>query len=1097
MINYDFSPFGKKKVPIIGTDQLFRIMKLTSLLLLVFCIHLSGATRSQTVSLNAKNQPLERVFKAIKKQTELAVVYNDRFVDSSTPVSITVKDALLTETLESLLNPLSLTYHIRENTIVITKMPGRNHGAPTIQPLEIKQRILTGRVIDESGEPLAGVTVVVKGTSAAVTTDENGSYQITIPADGNTLVFSMVGFEPLEYGFGNQSVVNVSMKTLVSDLDEVVVVGYGTQKREHVTTAISSIRAKDFAKGANQDAAELIRGKIAGLTVVNTDGNPLSTSQINLRGNATINGNAAPLVLVDGVPGSLLSVSPGDIEAIDVLKDGSAAAIYGTRGTNGVILITTRKVRGEMPPSIELNSYLSTEHLTRSLEMLTAAEYRELVNQQKSGAVDFGASTDWLKEVTQKPITQVHNISLKGGTQNTSYVASFEYRDLNGVMRKSNNRYVFPRLEINHKMFDGKLRFNVSIFGNQQKNFTFDGDQYSGMIYRNAISFNPTSPLKDDLGRWFEQPEKPDYRNPVAWLEESIGLSKNSRWHNNGSLTFSPIKNLDITALYSTQIFTHTIGYYETEKLWWTPREGYASRGTFRSQDDLFELTANYSKTIEDHDFTILGGYTWRNFNTENYWMQNWNFPSDDFLYNNMGAGLALRTGQANQYSYQGENKLLGYFSRINYSYKNRYLLMASIRYEGSSRFGVNHKWGSFPAISGGWNLHNEPFFDGLRFVNALKFRVGYGITGTEPNGSYLSLSRINFNTNALINGQWVQAVNLSNNPNPNLRWETKRELNVGFDYGVFDDRISGSFDYYVRTTNDLIANFPVPTPPYLYSSITSNAASMRNRGVEIQLNTVPIKKPNFEWQSSANFYTNANKVLALSNDKFSIASGYFDAGHTGEPLQQATHRVQVGQPLGNFYGFKSIDVSDDGYWIIEDSEGNPKSILNQTPADRKIIGNGLPKYYLNWNNTLSYKNFDLSIIMRGAFDFQILNMTEMFWRVPVFLTRGNLRANAYDNVYGKRPLADDQSLQYVSYFLEDGTYWKIDNLTLGYNVAIKNAKYLKRARVYASANNVYTLTKYKGIDPEVNISGLAPGVDPHNRYPSVSSYTLGVNLNF
>ncbi|WP_353128973.1 SusC/RagA family TonB-linked outer membrane protein [Parapedobacter pyrenivorans] len=1072
-------------------------MKLSVLLTVITVLQVTASSLAQTISLTATNRPLAEVMEEVKKQSGYHFFIAGNQL-ANTTISASIKGARLEEAMDALTSNLGVEWIIKKKVIVLRRVALR---PKLVQPIinlpVLQERVVTGKITDNQGTPLAGVTVSIKGSSTVVTTDNSGVYQITVSADNTTLVYSNVGFQTNEVLVGTQSTINVNMITSISDLDEVVVVGYGTQKREHITTAISSVKAKDFAKGANQDAAQLIRGKVPGLAVVRTDGNPLSGSQIKLRGTTTINGDASPLVLVDGVPGSLLSVSPGDIESIDVLKDGSAAAIYGTRGTNGVILITTRKVRGETPPTIDLDSYVSTEQLMRSVEMLTADEYRELVKQNKPGAFDYGASTNWLNRVTQTPFSQVHNVSLKGGTKNTSYVVSLESRDLNGIMRKSNSKYVFPRVNVSHRMFDGKIRIDASIFGNQQTNFAFDGNQYQGLIYRNAIAYNPTAPLRFEDGRWFEQPEKPDYRNPVAWIEESIGKTKNSRWHSTGSVTFNPINGLDITALYSNQVFNQTAGYYEKSGLWWTPREGYAARGTGRGQDDLFEFTANYNRSISEHDFTVLGGYTWRQINSENYWMQNWDFPTDDFLYNNMAAGAALRDGRANLSSSQSESKLVGYFARLNYSFRNRYLMMASIRYEGSSKFGSNHKWGSFPAVSVGWNVHNEPFFASLPVIDVLKLRAGYGITGTEPNASYISLSRINFDTKVLMDGEWIQAVNPSNNPNPNLRWETKRELNIGMDYAMLSNRISGSVDYYVRTTNDLIANFPVPTPPYLYSTVISNAASMRNTGVEIQINAIPFRSKSFEWHTSASYYTNANKVLTLSNDRFSIASGYFDTGHTGEPLQQITHRVQLGQPIGNFFGFKSIDVDDNGYWIIEDSEGNPKSNLDQTPADKKIIGNGLPKSYLNWNNTFTYKNLDLSILMRGAFNFQILNMTEMFYSVPVFLTRGNLRANAYDDVFGKRPLADDQSLQYVSYFLEDGDHWKIDNVTLGYNLDEIKSKYLKGARIYLSVNNLYTITGYKGVDPEVSMDGLNPGVDPHNRYPSVTSYTVGVSLKF
>ncbi len=963
-------------------------------------------------------------------------------------------------------------------------------------------RTVSGVVKGDGGEALPGVSVLIKGTTRGSTTDANGKYSIAVsdhPKAEITLVFSYVGYQNQEVIAGSRSTIDITLAPDLKSLEEVVVVGYGTQKREQITSAVASVKSEDFVKGPVQDAAQLIRGKVAGLSVITPSGDPTAVAQITLRGNATINASSDPLVLIDGVPGGLNTVAPEDIESIDVLKDGSAAAIYGTRGTNGVILITTRKVKGETPPTLEVNSYFTTQRLTRKLDFMDVDQYRALAAQGKPGAIDYGHSTDWLSQVTQKPLSQVHNVSLRGGSRTTNYIVSMEYRRLNGIMRKSDNTTVFPRIEVNHSMFDGLLKINANLSGYQQKYFSVDGGPYSGLVYRNALTFNPTEPLKDANGKWTERTDKTDYMNPVALIEETNGLNRNNNLRTYGTISLAPVEGLEIKALIARDMFNSTRGYYETKNHYSTSRNGrngFASRGTTRTQDDLFEFTANYNKSIQDHNFVVLAGHTWRRYNRENYWMQNWDFPTDNFSYNNINAGLALRRGQAPELSEQSENKLISYFFRVNYSFMNKYLLSASIRHEGSSRFGANHKWGSFPAFSVGWNLKREAFLENANTVSNLKLRAGYGVTGTEPGSSYISLNKINFNTNVLIDGQWVQTINPSNNANPDLRWERKEEVNVGIDYGFLNERLSGSIDLYRRTTRDLIADFPVPTPPYLYSTITANAASMENKGVEIQVNAIPFQTAAFRWTTSVNFSTNANKILSLSDDKFALASGYFDTGNTGEPIQQTTHRVQVGQPLGNFWGFKTIDIDETGHWIIEGKNGEPKPIAQQQADDKQVIGNGLPKRYLNWNNTLTYKNFDLNITMRGAFGFHILNMTEMFWSAPVMLTRGNLRSNAYEPIYGKRPLADDQSLNYVSYYIENGNYWKIDNITAGYNLRLKN-KYLRHARAYLAVANLYTITGYKGIDPEVGISGMAPGIDDKNRYPATTSFTAGVMLTF
>ncbi|UYQ91453.1 SusC/RagA family TonB-linked outer membrane protein [Chitinophaga horti] len=638
---------------------------------------------------------------------------------------------------------------------------------------------VSGTVTDESGTPLPGVGVRIKGGSTGVATDAAGHYSIAVPRESATLLFSYIGFTPQEVVVGNRSTINVKLLATETSLNAVVVVGYGTQKRERVTTAIASVISENFVKGAVQDAAQLVRGKVAGLNVITPDGNPTSTAQINLRGITTITSGTSPLVLIDGVPGTLTTVAPEDIESIDVLKDGSAAAIYGTRGTNGVILITTRKVAGEMPATIDVNSYVTAQRITRKLDFMNAAQYRELVAQGKPGAYDYGATTDWIDEITRTPISQVYNLSLRGGSKNTSYIANLNYRSMQGLILRSDNKILYPRIEVNHRMLDGKLRLNANLSGSQQTYFSgSDGGAYRGDVYRNGLTYNPTDPVKDANGNWTEHTDKTAYANPVSLLMETDGKNQQANFRTIGTVTYSPIKGLDVMLLGSRDLNNSTRGYYESKKHYSTLRDGrngYASRGTTRSQEDLLELTVNYQRSFADHDFTVLGGYSWRQTNYQDYWMQNWDFPTDDFSYNNIGAGLALARGEAPQNSYQSSNKLIGYFFRLNYSFKNKYLLMASIRREGSSKFGVNNKYGNFPAVSAGWNIRNEGFMENVKAVSALKLRGGYGITGTEPNDPYMSLNRLNFDTYTLVNGQWVQAINPSTNANPDLRWEKKR----------------------------------------------------------------------------------------------------------------------------------------------------------------------------------------------------------------------------------------------------------------------------------------------------------------------------------
>ena len=1075
-------------------QQLILAMKLTAFFILMALLQVSAKSYSQGITLHEKNTTVAKILQLIEQQSGYHFLFDKHDIEKAGEISIDVKNVAIEEALQKSLKNQPLSFKIMEQTIVLKGSP------KTVIPTVPIQQSITGKVSDETGLPLQGVSIKLKGTGTGTTTNSSGYYKIEVPNTEATLSFSYIGYATQEIAIGQQSTLNVVLKENANSLNEVVVVGYGTQKREQITTAVASVKSKDFVQGSANDAAQLIRGKVAGLSVISPDANPVGNTQVSLRGVPSILANTSPLVLIDGIPGTLSTVAPEDIESIDILKDGSAAAIYGTRGTNGVILITTKKVNGETPATIDVNSYFTTQTISRKLDFMNAAQYRKLVAEERPGATDYGYETNWLDEITQTPISQVYNISLKGGNQNTNYIANLNYRSIEGIIKRSDNKLIFPRIEFNHTMFDGKLKVNANINGYQQKYFSGeDGGSFRGDVYRNGLTFNPTDRLKDDNGVWTEHVEKTEYMNPVALLEETDGLIQNNNFRTFGNITYLPTDDIHVKLLLSRELYNSTRGYYESKEHFSTIRNkknGYASRGTTRSQEDLLELTADYHKVFNAHEITGLVGYSWRNNNFQDYWMQNWDFPTDDYTYNNMGSGLALKRGEAVQNSEQTENKLVGYFFRLNYNYKEKYLLMASIRHEGSSKFGENYKWGNFPAVSVGWNAIREDFLKDFQALSNLKVRAGYGITGTEPTAAYQSLNLVNFDLYSLVNGQWIQVVNPSLNPNPDLRWEKKEELNIGLDFGFLKDRISGSIDYYRRTTKDLLLDYPVPTPPYLYSTIRANAASMQNKGLEVQLNATPVQSTDFQWRTSVNFSTNANKILSLSDKNFQLASGYFYAGDTGEPIQQNTHRVQVGQPIGNFYGFKTIDIDDDGYWIIEGKDGKPKPIADQQADDRQIIGNGLPKYYASWNNTFVYKNFDLNITMRGAFGFQILNMPEMFYGNPVMLTRGNLLNSAYADVYGKRPLSDYQSLNYVSYYIEDGDYWKIDNVTLGYNLGIKN-KYIKRIRLYGSISNLATITGYKGIDPEVSISGLAPGIDDKSRYPSTRSYTLGAFLTF
>ncbi len=962
--------------------------------------------------------------------------------------------------------------------------------------LQAQTRQLSGVVRDSGGETVAGAAVRVLNTIKGVVTDVDGRFVLTLSPGENVIQVSFVGMKTLDVNVQGMSVVEVTLQYDMLGMDEIVVVGYGVQKKGDVTSSISSVKADAFVKGAVKDAAQLIQGKVAGLTISNPSGDPTSNAQIMLRGITTLSASTEPLILIDGVPGSLSTVAPEDIESIDVLKDGSAAAIYGTRGTNGVIIITTKGVGHDIKPTVEYNAYATVQTIARKMPFLTAAQYRQHM-PDVPGFVDLGSTTDWLGEITRTPVSMNHNITLKGGNDQSNYTASVNYRYWEGLFIRSDNQQVSGRIGINHTALDGMLKMSFNSIIRDRKYWTGgDGYSFNNYVYRQAIIRNPTDAIYDSNGNWQER-DIYFYDNPVAYIMESDGENNDREIQMNGRVTLTPVERWNINLLLSNNTYNQTRGFAQTKKHVSTTksgRNGYASRGTTANQSQLLELTTDYAHTFGKSNISLMGGYSYQTNVYEGFWMTNWDFPTDYYSYNRMESGDALTRGEATMSSNKSENTLIAFFARASYNFDDKYLLMASLRREGSSKFGANHKWGTFPAISLGWRLSREPFLQDIDFITDLKLRAGYGITGTAPGSSYMSLISLNYGERFLSNGVWVQGLAPNRNPNPDLRWERKGEVNIGLDFGFAEGRINGSVDFYHRRTNDMLWNYQVPTPPYLYSSITSNVGVMDNRGFEALIQGTLVARSDFNWLTGITYSTNRNKLVSLSNDQFETTNDFFYSGHTGEPIQQSTHIVKIGDQIGNFYGWKSVDITDGGIWIVESASGEHIPITESDQDDRQVLGNGLPKHYLGWNNSVRFRNFDLEINMRGAFGFQILNFQRLYYENPRIF-QYNMLESAFDKVYGKARLTYD--LAYVSYYIEDGDYWKIDNLTLGYTFKLRNQQYVKSARIYASGLNLYTLTGYKGIDPEVNRIGLNPGNDERDKYPTTRTFTLGVNLTF
>ncbi|MFL9843577.1 SusC/RagA family TonB-linked outer membrane protein [Flavobacterium rhizosphaerae] len=963
------------------------------------------------------------------------------------------------------------------------------------------QQAIKGTITDKQGLPLPGADIRVKGTQTITSSDIEGNFTI-MASPGDVLQISFVGFSPQEIAIEDNTVINVILEEDSKTLDEVVVIGYGKQKAGDVTSAVASVKSDKFTQGQVRDAGQLIQGKVAGLAVTNPTGDPTATTSIKLRGNNTLSGAYTdPLVLIDGVPGWLNTVAPEDIERIDVLKDGSAAAIYGVRGTNGVILITTKKATGAKINRVEYTGYVSTSQISRKLHFLNAEQFRELYPE-----ADNGANTNWLDEITRTPIVHVHNITMQGGNSETNYIANLNYNYQEGIFLKSDNKTLRGRIEVNHKMFDDKLHLRFSLLSrDNQYTSTGAGSSFRPWIYYQAMRYNPTDPIRNADGTWYQNLSKLGYENPLSLINESNGNVKTTEMRYTGTITYNPIKDLTLNGNFSLRRQPSTNGYSETLNHISNVRDGFAGNsfiGGYTDTEKQMELTATYDKTLRKNKFSLLGGYSYISNGGESWSMNNYGFQDDYFGgWHNIGVGNALQQGFAGMSSGKWKTNLISFFTRATYAFDDKYLLMASVRHEGASQlWGTDNAWGTFPAASVGWRISNENFMKDQKIFDDLKLRVGYGVTGSQPSASFLGPAMLKYGDYAYVNGEWIRTIVPASNPNPDLKWEEKRETNIGLDFTSLGGRLSGSIDAYNRDVVGLLYSYNVPMPPNLYPTIMANGGNMVNRGIEVLINATPIQTDDFSWTTTVTYSTNENKLKSLNGSVFKTEYDYFDTGSVGyEGQVTSSHRVQVGQSIGNFYGFKVVDVDNDGKWIYEDRNGQrvPYDDFTHAPEDRHYIGNGIPKWYAGFNNTIRYKSFDFTVNMRGAFNYQVINEARMNFEGTQNGYRDNRLTSVNDKIFGKTTLSPEVQAEFNSYYVEDGDYWKIDNITLGYTVNKLNTKAINSLRFYGSVNNAFIITGYKGIDPEVSTSGLDPGVDRREKFPTIRTFAIGLSAQF
>lgn len=948
---------------------------------------------------------------------------------------------------------------------------------------------IKGVVVDEQG-PVVGAGVLEVGTSNGVATDLDGNFILNVSSADAQVEFSCIGFATQVYK-ASQVPVRVVLGVDNTFLDEVVVIGYGSLSKKEISSSIVQVNKENLFKGGMNNPMEMLTGKVAGLNIVSTEAaNPNASSSFQVRGAGSISGGNEPLVVIDGVPGgSIRNVSAQDIESMTVLKDAASAAIYGTRGANGVILITTKKGSAKSTgANVTYDSYFAYNIAKDIPEVLSADEWRRSMR-----GTDFGYSTDWYRALLND-FSYDHNqyLAVDGTSENGSYNASVFYKNSTGLDLVDARTEYGGRAAIEQKFCKNRftLNFNMNtrrvdeVYGN-------DG------MFDTALSMNPTMPIKNEDGTWFQPTSPTSARNPVESMTNRTADGHRLYFVGTASARANLITN-DVHQLYTTASFT--VDYNSYKSNYWVPADsgesywgGYAGHASISSatyQTNHAEWLWNYILSLDDHKLQAVAGYSFEEYNTESVSADNYNFQYD-FAYNNIGAGSYLTDADhhASMSSYKETTRLIGFFTRVNYNWRDLLFASASFRREGSSKFGANHKWGNFPGASLAVEIANMPFMEGVN-IQSLKPRISYGVTGRSGFGAYNSLTTYGTRGKYYINGVWMTGFAPSSNPNPDLAWEYLDSFNIGLDVEAFDGRLRASVDAYDRRNRDLLYTTSAPQPPYVYSTIFKNVASSDNKGIELSVDYDVLKNKNaFNWTTGITASVGKTVLTKLSDD-----ASYLELYQKpGVGTSEYFFRVNEGEEIGNIYGYHYLGVDANGNMQIEDNEGNPQDVSNADPSWKRYIGSTVPKLFLSWNNTLRYGNWDLNIFFTGAFGHKIFNMRQYGMGL-----KGSGSANVYRDAYTDYSYIRTGGGVISDFFLYDGSYFKLQTATLGYTFKTDNWKVVDKLRIYLAGKNLYTLTKYNGSDPSlVTSNGLTPGIDTNGAYPAAAQITLGVTAIF
>ncbi len=959
-----------------------------------------------------------------------------------------------------------------------------------------------GTVKDVAGEPIIGASILLQGTTSGVVTDYDGNFSIQAPGNG-TLVISYVGYITQTIAIQNRNSIEVILQEDMELLDEVVVIGYATGSTRTISGAVEKVGREDMNAGVIVNPLDALKGKVAGVNIQKTGGDPTAGSAIRIRGTTSLSGGNDPLVVIDGVFGDLAllnALSPSDIESFTILKDASETAQYGSRGASGVIVVTTQKGKAGTK-SINYDGTFGVEDVYKTINMLNADGYRAAVESMGyANALDKGANTNFMQEMLQTGYTQNHRISFGGGTAETNFRASLGVIDQKGIIKNNSMRNYTAKIDGSQLYFDNKLKLDLGMFGSKRESRYVN--DYQKTFY-SAASFNPTFPnTQNDDGTWPEDPNANEVDNPLGRLTIS-DREDNAYLSTNGRLTWAINDNLNLSAFGSyTYNAKENMNYIPTNiKQGVREGRGKAYRGMNKSNILMGNISLNYKKMFQNSRLDALALIEGQNYNYTGFGANARGFDTNFFGYDNLAAGAVVKYGDVS--SYKNGYSLNSFLGRVNYMYANRYIATVNMRFDGSSKLGENNKWGFFPSASLAWVMSEESFLKDINEINEIKWRVGYGRTGNQDAiSAYNSLLLMGPSGLTSVNGVPTVTYGYNRNANPDLRWETKDMFDVGMDASFFDRKLTATIDYYYSRTKDLLYNYDVPVPPFVHPKLLANLGEMENSGLEVSLGITPLRTEDMELTVSGNMAFQKNKLLSLSGTYMGqelnaaeymqlarINGAGFQGGNT-----YVTYQV-VGQPLGVFYLPKSNGIINDGLgsysYNILNLDEDPAINLNNG-ADRYFAGQAMPKVIMGTNISFRYKAFDIQTQMNGAFGHKIYNGTSLsYMNMNVFPT------------YNVLPDAPEKKIfdsTVTDYWLEKGDYLHIAYVTLGYNFNVEKMKnWVNSIRLTASVNNLHTFTNYSGLSPMINSTTVNEelGLDDKRFYPLSRTYSLGLSINF